>query len=76
MTARVAINGFGRIGRLGLRTILERHKKDPTVERRSWRNAQPRALRHPNAGTRALFLDFELPEPRKFSKDILRHLGD
>ena len=31
MTARVAINGFGRIGRLGLRTILERHKKDLTV---------------------------------------------
>jgi glyceraldehyde 3-phosphate dehydrogenase len=31
MTARVAINGFGRIGRLGMRTILERHKKDLTV---------------------------------------------
>jgi glyceraldehyde 3-phosphate dehydrogenase len=31
MTARVAINGFGRIGRLGLRTILERHKKDLIV---------------------------------------------
>ena len=31
MTARVAINGFGRIGRLGLRTILERHKKDLTI---------------------------------------------
>jgi glyceraldehyde 3-phosphate dehydrogenase len=31
MTAGVAINGFGRIGRLGLRTILERHKKDLTV---------------------------------------------
>ena len=31
MTARVAINGFGRIGRSGLRTILERHKKDLTV---------------------------------------------
>ena len=26
MTARVAINGFGRIGRLGLRAMLERHK--------------------------------------------------
>ncbi|HXV80342.1 MAG TPA: type I glyceraldehyde-3-phosphate dehydrogenase [Candidatus Binatia bacterium] len=31
MTARVAINGFGRIGRLTLRTILERHKADLTV---------------------------------------------
>lgn len=31
MTARVAINGFGRIGRLTLRTMLERHKKDLTV---------------------------------------------
>jgi glyceraldehyde 3-phosphate dehydrogenase len=31
MTARIAINGFGRIGRLGLRTILERHKKDLIV---------------------------------------------
>jgi glyceraldehyde 3-phosphate dehydrogenase len=31
MTARVAINGFGRIGRLTLRTILERHKKDLNV---------------------------------------------
>lgn len=31
MTARVAINGFGRIGRLTLRTILERHKTDLTV---------------------------------------------
>ncbi|HWX77363.1 MAG TPA: type I glyceraldehyde-3-phosphate dehydrogenase [Candidatus Acidoferrales bacterium] len=31
MTARVAINGFGRIGRLGLRAILARHKKDLTV---------------------------------------------
>jgi len=31
MTARVAINGFGRIGRLGLRAMLERHKKDLTV---------------------------------------------
>ncbi len=31
MTARVAINGFGRIGRLGLRTILARHKKDLIV---------------------------------------------
>jgi glyceraldehyde 3-phosphate dehydrogenase len=31
MPARVAINGFGRIGRLGLRTIIERHKKDLTV---------------------------------------------
>jgi glyceraldehyde 3-phosphate dehydrogenase len=31
MTARVAINGFGRIGRLTLRTIVERHKKDLNV---------------------------------------------
>ena len=31
MAARVAINGFGRIGRLGLRSILQRHKKDLTV---------------------------------------------
>jgi len=31
MAARLAINGFGRIGRLGLRTIIERHKKDLTV---------------------------------------------
>jgi glyceraldehyde 3-phosphate dehydrogenase len=31
MTARVAINGFGRIGRLTLRTILERHKEELNV---------------------------------------------
>ena len=31
MTARVAINGFGRIGRLTLRTMLERHKKNLTI---------------------------------------------
>jgi len=31
MVARVAINGFGRIGRLGLRAIIERHKADLTV---------------------------------------------
>jgi glyceraldehyde 3-phosphate dehydrogenase len=31
MTARLAINGFGRIGRLTLRTILERHKKNLTI---------------------------------------------
>jgi glyceraldehyde 3-phosphate dehydrogenase len=31
MTARVGINGFGRIGRLTLRTILERHKKELNV---------------------------------------------
>jgi glyceraldehyde 3-phosphate dehydrogenase len=31
MTARVAINGFGRIGRLTLRTILARHKKELNV---------------------------------------------
>lgn len=31
MTARVAINGFGRIGRLTLRTMLERHKTNLTV---------------------------------------------
>ena len=31
MTARVAINGFGRIGRLTLRTMLERHKQELSV---------------------------------------------
>jgi glyceraldehyde 3-phosphate dehydrogenase len=31
MTAKVAINGFGRIGRLGLRGMLERHKNDLNV---------------------------------------------
>jgi glyceraldehyde 3-phosphate dehydrogenase len=31
MAKRVAINGFGRIGRLCLRTMLERHKKDLSV---------------------------------------------
>src|SRR5437867_6372611 len=31
MAAKVAISGFGRIGRLGLRTMLERHKKDLNV---------------------------------------------
>src|SRR4249920_1282651 len=31
MVARVAINGFGRIGRLTLRTILERHKTNLTI---------------------------------------------
>jgi glyceraldehyde 3-phosphate dehydrogenase len=31
MNARVAINGFGRIGRLTLRTILGRHKKNLTI---------------------------------------------
>jgi len=31
MATRVAINGFGRIGRLSLRAMLERHKKDLTV---------------------------------------------
>jgi glyceraldehyde 3-phosphate dehydrogenase len=31
MAARVAINGFGRIGRLTLRTILERHKRDLNI---------------------------------------------
>jgi glyceraldehyde 3-phosphate dehydrogenase len=31
MTAKVAINGFGRIGRLGLRAMLERHKDDLNV---------------------------------------------
>jgi glyceraldehyde 3-phosphate dehydrogenase len=31
MSKRIAINGFGRIGRLSLRGILERHKKDLTV---------------------------------------------
>jgi glyceraldehyde 3-phosphate dehydrogenase len=28
MAARIGINGFGRIGRLSLRAMLERHKKD------------------------------------------------
>jgi glyceraldehyde 3-phosphate dehydrogenase len=31
MAARVAINGFGRIGRLTVRTILERHKTNLTI---------------------------------------------
>jgi len=31
MATKVAINGFGRIGRLGLRAILERHKKNLSV---------------------------------------------
>jgi glyceraldehyde 3-phosphate dehydrogenase len=31
MAKRVAINGFGRIGRLCLRTMLERHKKELSV---------------------------------------------
>jgi glyceraldehyde 3-phosphate dehydrogenase len=31
MTARLAINGFGRIGRLGLRAMLERHKQELNV---------------------------------------------
>src|SRR5262245_10510258 len=31
MPAKIAINGFGRIGRLVLRTLLERHKKDLAV---------------------------------------------
>jgi len=31
MATKVAINGFGRIGRLVLRTLLERHKKDLSV---------------------------------------------
>jgi glyceraldehyde 3-phosphate dehydrogenase len=31
MPTRIAINGFGRIGRLVLRTIIQRHKKDLTV---------------------------------------------
>jgi glyceraldehyde 3-phosphate dehydrogenase len=31
MTARVAISGFGRIGRLGLRAMLERHKQELNV---------------------------------------------
>jgi glyceraldehyde 3-phosphate dehydrogenase len=31
MATRVAINGFGRIGRLVLRSILQRYKKDLTV---------------------------------------------
>jgi hypothetical protein len=35
MTARVAINGFGRVGRLCLRSMLERHKDHPSVCLRS-----------------------------------------
>jgi glyceraldehyde 3-phosphate dehydrogenase len=31
MTARIAINGFGRIGRLTLRTMFERHRTNLTV---------------------------------------------
>src|SRR5215813_1359708 len=31
MTARVAINGFGRVGRLCLRSMLERHKDELSV---------------------------------------------
>ena len=31
MYAKVAINGFGRIGRLALRAMIERHKNDLTV---------------------------------------------
>src|SRR6478735_294039 len=31
MHAKVAINGFGRIGRLALRAMIERHKTDLTV---------------------------------------------
>jgi glyceraldehyde 3-phosphate dehydrogenase len=31
MPAKIAINGFGRIGRLVLRTLLERHNKDLAV---------------------------------------------
>jgi glyceraldehyde 3-phosphate dehydrogenase len=31
MAIKVAINGFGRIGRLVLRTMIERHKKDLSV---------------------------------------------
>ena len=31
MTARIGINGFGRIGRLSLRAMLERHKDDLDV---------------------------------------------
>jgi len=31
MSATVAINGFGRIGRLPLRAMLERHKKELSV---------------------------------------------
>ena len=31
MSTKVAINGFGRIGRLALRAMLERHKRELTV---------------------------------------------
>ena len=42
-TARVAINGFGRIGRLTLRAMLERHKhglkrSSPST---TWRTCKP-----------------------------------
>lgn len=31
MPIKVGINGFGRIGRLALRALLERHREDLTV---------------------------------------------
>jgi len=31
MTTRVAINGFGRIGRLSLRAMLQRHRESLSV---------------------------------------------
>ena len=31
MSAKIAINGFGRIGRLALRAMTEQHKDDLTV---------------------------------------------
>ena len=31
MNARIAINGFGRIGRLVLRTLLQQHRKELSV---------------------------------------------
>ena len=31
MTTKIAINGFGRIGRLVLRTLLARHREELTV---------------------------------------------
>ena len=39
MTTKVAINGFGRIGRLVLRTLLERCKNElsPSSQSTTWR---------------------------------------
>ena len=31
MSAKIAINGFGRIGRLALRAMIERHRDDLNI---------------------------------------------